>query len=662
MLLLLLCSCLYDRDRFLELSQGFVDDDHDGYREIDGDCNDDNPDIHPDVIEVCDGLDNDCQNGADGEDAADIQIWYQDQDQDGYGLTAVNRLTCQQPYLYSSKNGDCDDDNIELHPDAVETCTSGIDSNCDGYIQHDQDGDGYNCDDCDDGNPDIHPDAPEYCNDNDDNCDLIIDQDPVDPPTWYSDNDGDGYGTTSTSIQACKPPTGFVSNDEDCDDATADAAPGLPEVCGDGLDTNCDGVPGNCKTTGKMQPIATLIGVEQGGELGYWVASMGDINLDGYDDLLASAPHSTDNVYTLFGPFAGNVRANAVASLLLSGPDGLGTFVANAGDQDGDGRNDLLVSSCTSPDFKGDVYLMNGQLSGAHDLSNVILAHLEGTDLYSCAGAGMAGNFDWQGDGQSDLMLAMNSGSYSQSFIFNGPIVGELDIYQDAAIQLVPAQQNDGFYASNFQDLDGDGLTDILATASQYSDGANIIGSVYLFQNVSEGVINSTDADRQWVGRGDAQQGVYLSVADDPDGDGYLNVWVSAGDDSSGWPSGTTRLLGLNSPSGVVDDVATTKIFSYGGCCSTHTSDLNLDGHSDLVLSDNSEHDGTQDAVFVFYGPVVGTVDTSAADAWYWGASGMGYSLEIADTDDDGNPEIVTGAYTENNDYGAIILLEIQVW
>ena len=77
---LFLTACLYDRQRFLELSDGFVDDDGDGYREVDGDCRDNNADVNPGVVEVCDGIDNDCNEGADELDAADITLWYQDQD------------------------------------------------------------------------------------------------------------------------------------------------------------------------------------------------------------------------------------------------------------------------------------------------------------------------------------------------------------------------------------------------------------------------------------------------------------------------------------------------------------------------------------------------------------------------------------------------------
>ena len=88
--------------------------------------------------------------------------------------------------------------------------------------------------------------------------------------------------------------------------------------------------------------------------------------------------------------------------------------------------------------------------------------------------------------------------------------------------------------------------------------------------------------------------------------------------------------------------------------------DLNLDGSSDLVLG-NSEGSGN---LFLFYGPMLGTVDTTAADAWYGGEFGIGgYNPILAgDTDGDGNLEVASGAAPENNYSGAVVLLEVEVW
>ncbi len=111
----------------------------------------------------------------------------------------------------------------------------------------DQDEDGFTTrSDCDDDNPAIHPQASEVCDNVDNNCDGRVDESTAaDAPTWYLDDDGDGYGNTSRSQEACVQPYGYTSNPNDCDDAEASQHPGAPETdCEDPRDYNCDGSVG----------------------------------------------------------------------------------------------------------------------------------------------------------------------------------------------------------------------------------------------------------------------------------------------------------------------------------------------------------------------------------------------------------------------------------
>lgn len=119
----------------------------------------------------------------------------------------------------------------------------------------DADGDGYGttpaaCDttsasqdgDCDDTEAQIHPDAPEVCNQNDDNCDTFADDDDpslVDGMPFWVDEDGDGFGGTSI-VTACSLKPGLTARDGDCNDEDALTYPGAAESCGE-KDRNCDG-------------------------------------------------------------------------------------------------------------------------------------------------------------------------------------------------------------------------------------------------------------------------------------------------------------------------------------------------------------------------------------------------------------------------------------
>ncbi|MGA1796143.1 MAG: C1 family peptidase [bacterium] len=111
----------------------------------------------------------------------------------------------------------------------------------------DMDGDGYSPEegDCDDHNPAINPDAEEVCDGVDNNCNGNIDEGLT--TTYYHDGDGDGYGNLDVTIEACSAPDGYVTNSTDCNDDNAAIYPGAQELCGNGIDEDCDGEDSSCE-------------------------------------------------------------------------------------------------------------------------------------------------------------------------------------------------------------------------------------------------------------------------------------------------------------------------------------------------------------------------------------------------------------------------------
>ncbi len=105
-----------------------------GYTGSSGDCDDANPAIHPAAIEVCDGVDNNCNNVA--EEGLTFFTYFQDSDGDTYGNQNASFEACETapPVGYVTNNGDCDDTNAANNPDALEVPLDLVDNDCDGDI------------------------------------------------------------------------------------------------------------------------------------------------------------------------------------------------------------------------------------------------------------------------------------------------------------------------------------------------------------------------------------------------------------------------------------------------------------------------------------------------------------------------------------------------
>ncbi len=95
------------------------------------DCDDNNPTIKPGALEVCNGVDEDCDGTAD--DGLPAIASYPDTDLDGYGDPTLGVMSCSVPLGFVLDGSDCDDQDDAIHPSATEVC-DGIDNDCDGEV------------------------------------------------------------------------------------------------------------------------------------------------------------------------------------------------------------------------------------------------------------------------------------------------------------------------------------------------------------------------------------------------------------------------------------------------------------------------------------------------------------------------------------------------
>jgi hypothetical protein len=382
-------------------------------------------------------------------------------------------------------------------------------------------------------------------------------------------------------------------------------------------------------------PAWTVESDQSVSEFGWSVATAGDVNNDGYDDVIVGAQL-----------YDGDLADEGAAYVYMGSPSGLATTpawtaegdqagasfgfrVRTAGDVNNDGFDDVIVGAYLhdaaggNPDNRPDrgrayVYLgsESGLQAGPADWT------FEPDQPYARAGVGVGTAGDIDMDGYDDVVVGAplyDNGQINEGrlFVFYGSDTGLGSTPTELEIDVVDARL--GYTVGTAGDVNNDGYDDIIAGAFRYSNGETGEGAVFVFLGSSSGIARmpawSFESDQA-----EAELGISAESAGDTDGDGYDDIVVGAylydahrTDNGHAW-------LFLGSPSGPEVTPAWTDFVHHSGAGYgnrlSSAGDVNGDDLDDVIVGslqyDNGEF--LEGRAYAYHGPLTESVATGCPD------------------------------------------------
>jgi hypothetical protein len=405
---------------------------------------------------------------------------------------------------------------------------------------------------------------------------------------------------------------------------------------------------------------------------GYCVAPAGDVNADGYDDILVGAPGYTageseeGRVYCFLGSATGISTASPWRYESNLAGAKFGTSVATAGDVDGDGYADIIVgapyaTSAGGLASAGRAYIFRGSSTG---LNTTPAWTRDGDAAGDIFGRSVAGAGDVNCDGYADVIVGapyvdggtglVNAG---RAYVFHGAAgsPSQSPSWTDTGDH---ASDQFGFSVSTAGDADGDMFADVVVGALDYNTGSGDLGAAYVY----EGSLSGLDAQPIWLEAADNPSTGYaasVATAGDVNGDGFSDLTVGAFRISNpdSWEGAAYVYHG--GPADPPAEAAWSQVGTLNemlGFAVGTAGDVNGDGYGDVLVAapyfGNTSHVGR---VWVYNGAAGGATPSSS---WY--ATGgqydgrFGYSTATAgDVNGDGYSDVIVGAYLYDTPAGA---------
>jgi hypothetical protein len=437
------------------------------------------------------------------------------------------------------------------------------------------------------------------------------------------------------------------------------------------------------------------------GHSGGSVASAGDVNGDGFEDLIIGAPGFRDGrgeTYVVFGK-AGKFGADFdLAS--LDGTNGFrlsnnhlkwysGASVA-AGDVNGDGFADVIIGAPNAAAGgaiygAGVAYLVYGKASGfAADLNIAKLGsagtQIEGVAIGDAAGDAVASAGDFNGDGFGDFIIGApfddaHGGATGASYIVFGSASG-----LGTNLPLSSLDGSNGFKITGEHELDaaarhlgaagdinGDGFDDVIIGASFADPHGNMSGASYVVYGAASGFapnleLSSLDGTNGFKISGASasdSSGYSVTSAGDINGDGYADMIISAAGDANasyvifGKASGFGANVDLSSLDGTNGFKIVFAPKTFHGFTAASAGDVNGDGFADLIVGGPFEGTGIQGVSYVLFGKASGFAPNLHASSLD-GSNGFtlsgipgdisGAAVASADINHDGFSDLIIGA------------------